>query len=76
MTNQITPIARNRKQAAEYLGISVQTIDHLREAGHLPSRRIGRRVLIRTADLDALIAAEPEEKAPDYSLVPLMEDSP
>ena len=74
MTNQITPIARNRRQAADYLGVSEDTIDRLRKAGHLPARKIGRRVLIRTADLDALITAEPQQKAPDYSLVPLMED--
>ena len=70
---EITPIGMNRQQAGDYLGLSVQTIDRLRKAGHLPARKIGRRVLIRTADLDALIAAEPEEAQPDYSLVPRMD---
>lgn len=44
-----------RSAAAAAIGVSLSTLDRLRLNGELPTIRIGRRVLIRTADLRAFI---------------------
>jgi len=54
----------NRRQAAEVLGLSVRSIDRLRERGRLPGIQIvpGGRVLYRPDDVEALL--EPENREP------------
>jgi len=44
----------NRKQAAEYLGIGVRTLDALRKQGLVRDARVGGAVRIRCEWLDAL----------------------
>lgn len=78
MTSQITPIGMNRQQAAYRVGVHVNTIDAWLGNGTLRAKKVGSRWFILVAVLDALIAAEPEEKQPekkrpDYNLVPRMD---
>jgi excisionase family DNA binding protein len=42
----------NRKQSAQYLGVSLRTLDSLQAAKLLPAKRIGRRVLFNQQDLE------------------------
>jgi excisionase family DNA binding protein len=42
--------------AAELLGVERQTIERLIKAGKLRASHVGRRVVIRLADLDKLLA--------------------
>ena len=49
------PEYMTRAEAAEYLGRSARTIDHLRSSGKLAFSKRGGRVLIKTADLDAFV---------------------
>jgi excisionase family DNA binding protein len=52
----------SRKEAAAMLGISLRMIDQAIVAGTLPVKRVGRRVLLSQAGLDAFIAApEPNQ---------------
>lgn len=51
-----TPAYLSREGAAEYIGRSVRSLDHLRKSGRLPYSKRGRRVVIATADLDAFLA--------------------
>ncbi len=48
------PIWLSRRQAAEYLGCSLRTVDALLADGRLSHKAIGARVLIARADLDLL----------------------
>jgi len=45
------------KEAAVYLGRSVNAIQHMTSAGELPAVRVGRRVHYATEDLDRWIVA-------------------
>lgn len=56
MTPPSQPRMHSRDDVARFLGISKQTIDRLIRSGDLPALKIGRRVLISDADLQALIA--------------------
>jgi excisionase family DNA binding protein len=40
------PLLFSRKRTAATLGVSVRTVDYLIESRQLPTRRIGRRILI------------------------------
>lgn len=51
------PAAMTRRDAARYLGVSVRTLDAIVADGHLPVVRVGRRVLLRRATIDAWLAA-------------------
>ncbi len=42
-----------RRQAAAALSISTRSLDYLIERGELRALRVGRRVLLRVADLEA-----------------------
>ena len=49
-------ISYRRAEAAQYLNVSVRTIDQLKHNGDLPFCRLGRRlVLFLKKDLDALL---------------------
>jgi excisionase family DNA binding protein len=48
---ELNPVLVGRKQAAFLLGISIRSLDHLVAKDELPSRRIGRRVLVPYASL-------------------------
>lgn len=50
------PLALRLEAAAEALGLSVRTVRRLVASGQLPASRVGRRVLIETSALDALLA--------------------
>lgn len=50
MSKRIRPYSR--EEAAEYLGVSVSTLDRLIDQGELPVLRIGRRVLLRESVLE------------------------
>ena len=45
----------NRKEAAEFLGVSLETIDRKRKSGELSFRKIGDRVVLTEDDLITLI---------------------
>lgn len=45
-------ILRSRRDAARALGISIRTLDNLIIEGKLRARRIGRRVLLETKELE------------------------
>ena len=51
-----TPEYMTREEAASFLHRSVRSVDHLRKTGKLPYVRRGRRVVIRTSDLEAYLA--------------------
>jgi excisionase family DNA binding protein len=51
----LPPTFLTKAHACHYSGLCVRTIDAAREAGHLPSYKVGRRVLIRREDLDAYL---------------------
>jgi excisionase family DNA binding protein len=48
------------KQAQSYTTLGRTTIEGLIRAGKLPACKIGRRVLIRFADLDHLLKPKPQ----------------
>jgi excisionase family DNA binding protein len=47
---------RSRKEAAEYIGVCVLTIDRALRAGAIDHYRIGRRVLFSEAHLDSFLS--------------------
>jgi excisionase family DNA binding protein len=47
------------REAAEALGVSGMTITRLIKAGKLRATKIDRRVLIKLADIEAMLAANP-----------------
>jgi excisionase family DNA binding protein len=63
-TNVQTRRHLTRGEAAEALGLSVRSIDRLRERGRLPGIQIvsGGRVRYRAEDVEALL--EPEARQP------------
>ena len=46
----------SRAEAAEFIGRSVRSLDHLRATGRLAYVKRGSRVLFRTVDLEAYLA--------------------
>jgi excisionase family DNA binding protein len=54
----------SRKDGANFLGLSVRTIDYAIERGLLRVRRIGRRVLIPKAELERFAAKDHARIAP------------
>lgn len=51
-------------EAAELLGLAERSVRRALEAGDLPVLRVGRRTLIPTAPLSALLGLEKSEAAP------------
>lgn len=50
----------NQKQAAEHLGVSIDTIRRRIRDGSLPAYRLGKRAIrIRATDLDAVVRPIP-----------------
>jgi len=45
----------SRLEAAEYLGISTETIDRYRKNGKLPYRKIGDRIVLTESDLTTFL---------------------
>jgi excisionase family DNA binding protein len=45
----------SRDSVAAMLGVSPQLVDKLLKSGRLPSRRLGRRILIRLRDVEAML---------------------
>lgn len=55
--NDPDSVLMNYQRAAGHLGVSDRTVRRLVANGHLPAVRIGRRVLIRAADVDLFAGA-------------------
>jgi excisionase family DNA binding protein len=53
-------IAFSRAAAAEASNISEDMLDRAIKAGELKAKQLGRRILIRPADLDAYIESLPD----------------
>ncbi|ODA36729.1 helix-turn-helix domain-containing protein [Planctopirus hydrillae] len=53
------PVACDRVEAAQLLGLSLATLDRLVKANKLPHRKIGRRVLFHKATLERWLQGEP-----------------
>jgi len=51
--------AISRSEAADALSVDIQTIDRLITAKKLRASKLGRRVVIRTADIEKLLDANP-----------------
>ncbi len=51
----------DRREAAARLSISLRTLDALLASRQLPSKRLGRRVLIHTRDLEKFAAVSHPE---------------
>ncbi len=47
----VQPVRLGRKEAAQYLGLSVRSLDYLIEAGRIKARRTGARVFIQVSEL-------------------------
>jgi excisionase family DNA binding protein len=45
----------NKKQAAAYCGISIETLDRYKDSGKLGFTQIGRRVVFRERELDQFL---------------------
>ena len=54
------PLATNLHGAADYLAVSVSSVRRQIASGKLPAARLGHRLVIRYADLDALVASSIE----------------
>jgi excisionase family DNA binding protein len=54
LSNKITI---SRKETAEALGIDIQTVDRLISSKCLRASKIGRRVLVRVADIERMLDA-------------------
>jgi excisionase family DNA binding protein len=67
MKRDLQPISGSKYadvwQAAEYLHVSVACIRKWLSLGKLTRYRAGRRVLVRVADLDALVVTDSPEAA-------------
>ena len=53
----IVPLAYSRGEAAIALGVDIQTIDSLIASKALRASKIGRRVLIKLRDIEAMLDA-------------------
>lgn len=47
--------------AARYLGVSLRTVERLRQSGELRAYHVGRRVLIELDSLDAYATRDPDD---------------
>jgi excisionase family DNA binding protein len=58
----------SKQDAAQLLGISMRTLDHLISKHELPTRRIGRRVLIARSGLESFVNAKTtnENRQPEH----------
>jgi excisionase family DNA binding protein len=54
----VSKITLSRQEAADALGIDIQTIDRAIADGSLRASKIGRRVAIRLADIEAMLDAQ------------------
>lgn len=57
----VTPIRLGRREAANYLSLSVRSVDYLIEKKTLPPVRQGGRVFVLVADLDRYAAKDHAE---------------
>jgi excisionase family DNA binding protein len=58
-TNSVSKLTVSRAVAAEMLSVDVQTVDRAIADRTLRASKIGRRVLIRVADITAMLDANP-----------------
>ena len=65
MTTNQPPTSENRpltiRAAADYCGVSVETMRARVNDGTIPAARLGTAIRIRPADLDALFVASPTQ---------------
>jgi excisionase family DNA binding protein len=50
-------LAISRQQAADALGVDIQTVDRMIAAHKLRASKLGRRVVIRVADIERMLDA-------------------
>jgi excisionase family DNA binding protein len=50
-------LAISRKQAADALSVDIQTVDRMIAASKLRASKLGRRVVIRVADIERMLDA-------------------
>jgi excisionase family DNA binding protein len=55
MKNEVERAAFNKKEAAQYIGVSDKTIGKLLKEGAIRCIRVGSRVLIAKAELDRFL---------------------
>lgn len=58
-------LALRRHEAAKRIGISLRALDKLIASGALPVVRVGRRVVVLPADVDAFLNARRSTTKPD-----------
>lgn len=63
MEKLLNKAAFNRKEAADYMGISIPTLVRLLKSGEIPCRRIGQRWLISKNVLDNWLKKENYERS-------------
>jgi excisionase family DNA binding protein len=64
----IKPLTVSLNGAAELLGVSTQTVARYISAGLLRAAKPERRVLIRVADIEAMLDANPAQGAGDTAV--------
>ena len=55
----MSQLALSRNDAADAIGVDVQTIDRLIKAKKLRASHVGRRVVVRVADIENFLDANP-----------------
>lgn len=45
----------NRKEASDYLGVSIRHLDNLMSKRMIPFSRLGRRIIFRKIDIDKFV---------------------
>ena len=53
--SEVIQMAYNRKQAAQYLGLSVNTFDKLLNSGRIKFKRVERVMIIPKVELDRFL---------------------
>jgi excisionase family DNA binding protein len=59
----VPKITVSRNEAADALSVDVQTIDRMIAAKKLRASKLGRRVIVRLADIEKMLDANPAVRA-------------
>ena len=55
---RMDPLLLSKQEAARLLGLSIRSLEHLISRNEIPTRRIGRRVLITRSAIDSFARAK------------------